>query len=425
MQIYDALRQRRARFRPPAGRPIGVYVCGITPYDTTHLGHAFTYLVFDVLIRHFEVARGWSVRYVQNLTDVDDDILRKAGEIGRDWRELGLEWTLRFRQDMAWLGLRPPDRFPGVSSVMPRIIDCVARLLSDGPAYAVGDSVYFSFDADREIQAEMGLDRQALLRIANERGNDPEDPNKRDPLDFVLWQAAKPGEPAWNSPWGPGRPGWHIECSSMALEHLGPRLDIHGGGRDLAFPHHACERAQCRPLVPDQPWTRIWMHCAMVEMDGRKMSKSLGNLVMLRELAEAYHPDAIRLYLLRHPYREAWSWSPERLAETEAWMQTLHAAIRRAPGRGRPLDPASFGPRFTAALEDDLNTALAIDVVLELADAIIAAGPGTDVRAAQDVLRSTAGRILGLRLAAFDSGPTEVEPWPEPEIADPDIARAD
>ena len=422
MYLYDSLQQARQRLRPTPGRPITVYVCGITPYDTTHLGHAFTYIVFDVLLRHLEVARGWHVRYVQNLTDIDDDILRKAAETGADWRELGLAWTRRFREDMAWLGMRPPDAYPGATSAMPEIVANIASLVATGQAYVSAGGVYFRVAGDPDFGAGLGMDPDTMLTLANTRGNQPDDPDKSDPLDFVLWQAAKDGEPAWNSPWGPGRPGWHIECSSLALKHLGDQVDVHGGGGDLAFPHHACERAQCRSLATAEPWTRVWVHTAMVEMDGEKMSKSLGNLVMIRELSRSAQPDTIRLYLLRHGYRQAWAWDPARFEETRAWTRTLHAAMRRGSGGGRPIEATSFGPRFTQAMEDDLDTSSAVAIVLELADAIIAAPPGSDVRIAQDLLRATAGRILGLRLEAFDTPPDALtEIWPEPLIAPPDL----
>ncbi|MCB0217099.1 MAG: cysteine--tRNA ligase [Caldilineae bacterium] len=425
MYLYDSLQQTRQRLRPSPGRPITVYVCGITPYDTTHLGHAFTYIVFDVLLRHLEVARGWQTRYVQNLTDIDDDILRKADETGSDWRELGLSWTRRFREDMAWLGMRPPDVYPGATSALPEIIANVASLVDAGRAYTRAGSVYFRVASDPDFGVGLDLDPEALLDLANRRGNLPDDPAKSDPIDFVLWQAAKAGEPAWHSPWGPGRPGWHIECSSLAMKHLGRQVDIHGGGGDLAFPHHACERAQCRTLATAKPWTRFWVHAAMVEMDGEKMSKSLGNLVMVRELSRSAQPDTVRLYLLRHGYRQSWQWDPARFEETRAWTRTLHAAMRRSSGSGRPIDVGRFGPRFTQAMEDDLDTPSAVAVVLELADAIIAAPPASDLRVAQDLLRATAGRILGLRLEPFDTPPEALETiWPEPLIEAPDLIYA-
>lgn len=423
MRLYDPTTGQLERFRPEPGRPVRVYVCGITPYDTTHLGHAFTYCVFDVLIRHFETTHGWRVRYVQNVTDIDDDIVRRARELGVGWRELGMEWTARFTDDLAALNLRPPDVYAGATAYVAPMLGHIARLVDGGLAYARDGGVYFRVDADPGFGRLTGMDRAEMLATANARGNHPDDPRKDDPLDFVLWQPAAPGEPAWHSPWGPGRPGWHIECSTLALALLGDRVDIHGGGADLAFPHHACEMAQSEALVPARPWVRWWVHTAMVRMDGEKMSKSLGNLVMVRDLRAAWEPDTIRLYLLRHGYREAWEWDARRLAETDAWTQKLHAAAARAPGHGTALDAASFGPRFTAAIEHDLDTPAAIGVALDLADAILAAPSGADVGLAQDVLRAVAGRVLGLWLKpAAAIAPQERRPWPAPETTPPDVA---
>lgn len=420
MRLFNSATQSVERFRPEPGRPVTVYVCGITPYDTTHLGHAFTYSAFDVLIRHCETTYGWRLCYAQNVTDIDDDILRRAAQLGTSWRSLGREWTERFTRDMALLQLRPPDRFVGATAVMAPLIARVEALLERQLAYARGGSVYFRVAADPSFGRWSGLGPEQMLAVANERGNRPEDPNKHDPLDFVLWQAAAPGEPAWHSPWGPGRPGWHIECSTLCGELLGTRVDVHGGGADLAFPHHACEEAQSLPLCPKPPWVRFWAHTAMVRKDGAKMAKSLGNLVMVRDLLAQQHPDTVRLYLLRHHYRAGWEWDAAKLEATAAWTRTLHAALAREPGRGAPLDPAGYGPRFTAAMEDDLDTPAALQVLMQLADDILAARQHADVTAAQDVLRAIGGRVLGLWLRP-DLDRESVPPWPEPELGAPDI----
>lgn len=423
LQLYNSRGRQRERFRPIAGQPVRVYVCGITPYDTTHLGHAFTYVAFDTLMRLMRHGHRWPVRYVQNLTDIDDDVLRKAGETGEDWRALGLRWTEQFRGDLAWLNVMPPDVYPGATSVIDRIIGHVGTLIDVGLAYERGGSVYFSADADPAFAADLGLDKDGLLALANERGNHPDDPHKRDPLDFVLWQAGQPGEPAWRSPWSAGRPGWHIECSTLALTHLGEQVDIHGGGGDLAFPHHACEESQSTPLTLRRPWVRWWMHVAMVEKDEVKMSKSLGNLVLVRRLAaEGHHPDTVRLYLLQHHYRQAWNWDPARFQAAEALTRTLHAAMARASAGHRILDLGRFGPRVTGALDDDLNTPAALDAALELADAIIEAPPGCDLQPAQDLLRASAGLLLGLHLDPVVPSPSElVDRWPAPLVSPPDL----
>jgi L-cysteine:1D-myo-inositol 2-amino-2-deoxy-alpha-D-glucopyranoside ligase len=422
MRLYNSLSRQIERFLPRAGNPVTVYVCGITPYDTTHLGHAATYTVFDVLLRHMDVVHGWPVRYVQNVTDVDDDILRRAAETGEDWRALCERWTARFTADMAALGLRAPDEYPGATAYVPEVQAYVASLLRAGAAYERGGSVYFRAGRAPDLGqlADPGTD---LLAVANERGNDPGDPNKDDPLDFVLWQAGRPGEPAWDSPWGPGRPGWHIECSAIARALLGLPVDIHGGGQDLAFPHHGCEMAQCQALGGPDPCVRVWVHVAMVHKDGRKMSKSLGNLVMVSDLLAATEPDALRLYVLRHHYRTAWEWAPEELEECRAWARALHAAARRRDGTGVELDPALFGPRFVAAVDNDLDTPTAIAVVLDLADAVLEAPANARVAAAQDVLFTLAGRVLGLWLrpyAEVGAAEREAAAWPEPRWRPPD-----
>ena len=426
LHLYNTLTHQLERFRRRTGEPVTVYVCGITPYDTTHLGHAFTYVTFDVLIRHLETVHQWPVRYVQNLTDIDDDVLKRATQTGEDWRSLGLQWTSRFTDDLTALNLRPPDRYVGATAQIAPIRANIEALLAAELAYVRNGSVYFRVAADPGFGALAALAHDEMLTVANERGNFPDDPNKADPLDFVLWQAGKPGEPAWHSPWGEGRPGWHIECSTIARALLGDQVDIHGGGADLVFPHHACEIAQCEPLTGVRPWVRFWMHVAMVRMDGEKMSKSLGNLVLIDDLLKAHPPDMVRIYLLSHHYRESWEWDPDTFAATAALTQTLHAAIARTSDKhdGRSLDPATYGPRFTSALDDDLDTRAALSIVLNLADDILAAPMGTDVRAAQDVLRVLAGQVLGLWLRPMDQIPA-AEPlkWPAPEIGAPDVER--
>ena len=423
MQLYDSARGRVERLRPRPGRPLALYACGITPYDTTHLGHAFTYLAFDVLARHASVTHGWRVHYVQNVTDIDDDILKRARESGEDWRALGQRWTAVFRDDLAALNLRPPDVMPGATSAIPEIITAVESLIASGRAYVRHGSVYFRVDADPGFGAIAGLSYEAMLTLASERGNAPEDPNKDDPLDFVLWQAGAPGEPAWHSSWGLGRPGWHIECSTLATHHLGDTIDVHGGGADLLFPHHACEIAQAEPLVGHAPWVRFWVHVAMVEMGGEKMSKSLGNLVLVRDLLREHEPDAIRAYLLGHHYRTAWEWDEAAFARAEPLARTLHAAAARPSGTGRVLDFGAYGPRVTAALDDDLDAPRALQALLDLADDVLAAPLGANVAGAKDVLYTLGHRLLGFWLRPYAQvGAAERISWPEPLMSPPDAS---
>lgn len=409
MQLYNTLSRSIETFAA-SGEPITVYVCGITPYDATHLGHAFTYTALDILIRYLEF-QGCRVRYVQNVTDVDDDILRKAKEIGEDWKELGDRWTARYIRDMIALNVRPPDRFPRATDVVPQIIEVVQQLIDAGVGYESGGSVYFHVAAWPEYGKLSDLTREEMLPVANERGNDPDDPNKRDPLDFVLWQAKSPGEPSWESPWGPGRPGWHIECSTMAMHFLGNTVDIHSGGADLTFPHHESEMAQAEGATDQKPFVRYWVHTAMVRHEGEKMSKSLGNLVMMRDLMKDWSPDALRLYMARHHYREAWSHSHQELHQASILAQRLQEAVVVGSRGRRRLDGRSTLERFTAAMDNDLDTPSAIAYLGDLATAILdAADEGWDVRSAQEALRSMSS-VFGLRLDAEEPELDVTERW--------------
>ncbi|MGQ9683036.1 MAG: class I tRNA ligase family protein, partial [Anaerolineae bacterium] len=314
VRLYNDLTQRLETLSAP--EPVSLYVCGITPYDTTHLGHAFTYCSFDVLVRFLEW-QGRRVRYVQNVTDVDDDILRKANEVGEDWAALGNYWVQRFAQDMATLNVRPPDLYPRATEAIPEIIALIEALLARGDAYERGGCVYL-----RSPRAGFGrlsrLPAEEWLRVANDHGNHPDDPLKEDPLDPVLWQAHRPGEPAWSSPWGQGRPGWHIECAALSMGRLGPQIDVHGGGADLVFPHHEAEIALAQAITQREPFARFWLHTGLVCYRGAKMSKSLGNLILVGDLLQRYDPDALRLYLASHHYRQPWCHDDSELAACAA-----------------------------------------------------------------------------------------------------------
>jgi L-cysteine:1D-myo-inositol 2-amino-2-deoxy-alpha-D-glucopyranoside ligase len=393
MKLYNTKSQTVEVFAA-RDHSVTLYVCGITPYDTTHLGHAFTYTSYDQLTRYLEL-KGFSVRYAQNVTDIDDDILKRAKETGEDWRELGARWTDHFINDMIALNVRPPDDFPHATDVIPEIIDSVKELIQAGLAYASNGSVYYAVGRYPDFGQLSHLPHEKMLPVANERGNNPDDPKKRDPLDFVLWQANAPSEPAWESPWGLGRPGWHIECSTMATKYLGIPVDIHGGGLDLCFPHHECEIAQIKPLLVDIPYVRYWMHTAMVEYQGEKMSKSLGNLVMVSDLIKTYSPDALRLYLGSHHYREAWSFNEEDLQHFQALADRFHQADKAVSGQGNPVSVGEFADEFEDAMENDLQTPSALRALEKLAQAVLDAGGQQDVKEAQETLRKY-GRVFGL-----------------------------
>jgi L-cysteine:1D-myo-inositol 2-amino-2-deoxy-alpha-D-glucopyranoside ligase len=374
-----------------------MYVCGITPYDTTHLGHAFVYVVFDTLGRYFQL-KGWPVRYAQNVTDIDDDVLRRAGQVGEDWKALGDRWTRRFIEDLDALNVLRPTYYPRATEEIARIIEMTRVLLGKGFAYEMNGSVYFHVDSCQSFGQLSHIPRGEMLPVANQHGNVPDDPNKRDPLDFVLWQAAKPGEPTWDSPWGPGRPGWHIECSAMSLHYLGETIDIHGGGGDLVFPHHECEIAQSEQYTGVRPFVRFWMHVAMVYHEGEKMSKSLGNLVMARDLLQAYSADAIRAYLLNHHYRSTWEYDEAELRAAVTRVERYTAASQAdAIAGGNPLDGMPYRERFVAAMDDDLDTRAGLSILDELAEATLAATGRQDLVAAQGILRELAG-VMGLGL---------------------------
>ncbi|MBA2633514.1 MAG: cysteine--tRNA ligase, partial [Chloroflexi bacterium] len=302
LRLHDARRGGLQPFVPIGDGPVGLYVCGVTPYDTGHLGHAFTYVSFDVLHRYLEYL-GHDVVYVQNLTDVDDDMLGKARQTGEDYLALGNRWVAAFLTEMAALNWLPPDHFPRATEHVPQMVAMIERLVANGLAYPAEGNVYFSVAADPRYGELSKLPREEMLPLANERGNVPDMPGKRDSLDFVLWQRSLPDEPTWQSPWGPGRPGWHIECSAMAVAYLGTRFEIHGGGGDLLFPHHESELAQAEGAGCERPWVAHWTHAGMLRYGGDKMSKSLGNLVLVRDLLRTYPGDAIRQYLVSRHYR--------------------------------------------------------------------------------------------------------------------------
>ncbi|QBI18909.1 cysteine--tRNA ligase [Egibacter rhizosphaerae] len=369
MRLYDTRRDRVVPF--VGARTVRLYVCGVTPYDATHLGHAFTYTAFDALVRLLE-HRGHRVRYVRNVTDVDDDILRTAREAGRSHEVIAREEVERFLSDCAALNLRPPDVEPWASEAVPAIQRAIAGLLEQGVAYDVGDGrVYYDVRAAGDALGALSkLDRETMLVEFGEKGGDPDAPDKRDPLDFLLWQPSAPDEPAWGSPWGAGRPGWHIECSAMAMEELGGVIDVHGGGRDLVFPHHEAEILQSEGLTGQGPFARWWLHTGMAGLDGHKMSKSERNLVFVADLRERYAPAAIKRYLLQHHYREDWSFDADQL---DAACQSVKAWADVAGDAGR--DEAAEA-RMVDALENDLDTPTALAVLDELAGA----GRGESVR---------------------------------------------
>jgi L-cysteine:1D-myo-inositol 2-amino-2-deoxy-alpha-D-glucopyranoside ligase len=396
LRLYNEQSRSLEPFKP-LGDTATIYVCGITPYDTTHLGHAFNYLSFDVLMRYWEYL-GYPVRYVQNVTDIDDDIIRKGKQVGEDWLALGNRWTRHFIEDMRALNVRPPDVYPRATDVIAEIQGNVQTLIDKGYAYAANGNVYYHVATNPQFGQVSGLEQDQWLPIANERGNVPDDPHKKDPLDFVLWQAQKEGEPAWASPWGMGRPGWHIECSTMSILHLGQVIDVHGGGGDLSFPHHECETAQSIGITGRPVFARFWMHAAMVRYQGEKMSKSLGNLIWARDLLQSHTADAVRILVNSHPYNETWEYDASELGPADEFASLLLSAVKVVGGGGPALPATEAVHAFEAAMDDNLNTRQALAALGGLADRIFAGTlAGSSVSEAQDTLRRLA-TVFGLRL---------------------------
>jgi len=400
MQLYDTLRGQKAKLEVPRDRPLTLYVCGVTPYDTTHVGHAHTYLIFDVLIRYIR-SQGGDVRYCQNVTDVDTPLFERAARDGVAWDALARRETAQFVSDCAALNMITPDFFPKASEEIATMIPIVERLIELGYAYVRGGSVYFSVKSDPGYGAMTRMGYDEMLATANERGNDPDDPNKRDPLDFVLWQTRGPGEPAWESPWGPGRPGWHIECTAMSTRYLGSQIDIHGGGRDLIFPHHPSEIAQTEPVTGRRPFARFWVHGGMAYLNGDKMSKSLGNMVFIRDALNEHSADALRWYLLSFPYRDDFHYERKGVIAAEGNVARLRDALTAGGGAApAAIDHSEVRAAFFAALDDDLQTPLALALLNGLSSDILAAAErGQEVCPAQAALREIAG-VIGFWAAA-------------------------
>jgi L-cysteine:1D-myo-inositol 2-amino-2-deoxy-alpha-D-glucopyranoside ligase len=366
LRLYDTARRAVVPFEPD--ELVRMYVCGITPYDSTHLGHAATYLTYDLLIRRLEDL-GHEVHMVRNVTDVDDSILPKARELGVPYLELAEREIMRFRADMEALEMRPPIAEPRATETIDEIIAMVERLLDSDHAYLTHGTAYFDVATAPSFGSLSHYSEEQMVRLARARGGNPDDPHRRRPLDFVLWQPSASDEPAWRAPFGVGRPGWHVECSAMSMQELGPTLDLHGGGTDLIFPHHECEIAQSE-AVTGLPFVRHWLHSATVAYEGEKMSKSLGNLVFISELRQKADPRAIRLALLHHHYRSGFEWHDTDIQDGTATLHRLVLAARKTDGP----DPRPFAARVRDAIDDDLDAPRALDALGELADAILSGG---------------------------------------------------
>jgi cysteinyl-tRNA synthetase len=445
IQIHDTLAGRKREFVPIEPGKARVYFCGPTVYDHAHVGHARSYVVWDVVVRHLR-ARGLEVRYVRNFTDVDDKIIKRASERGEDPAALAARFADAFEAEMDALGNARPDAEPRVTGTMPEIVALIGRLVDRGFAYVPGNGdVYYSV---RKFPEYCRLSRRNLDDLLAGARVEPGEA-KRDPLDFALWKAAKPGEPSWPSPWGNGRPGWHIECSAMTEKHLGLPIDIHGGGKDLVFPHHTNEIAQSVAASGDaleaEAFSRYWMHHGFVEIDDAKMSKSLGNVFTIRDVIERFDAEGLRFFLLGTHYRNDFNFTDGDLARAEKRLEYLYETVQKVEqiaGGAAPAPEAPFVEQARLALDDDFNTPQVLGILAEAFTAANAladrkgkktpeekaglAGFARDVRAVGAVLgvlqRPPAEALLAIRArAATRRG---IDPaWVEGRIAERAAAR--
>jgi cysteinyl-tRNA synthetase len=366
VEIYNTLSRRKQPLVPLEPGHVRMYVCGVTTYDRTHIGHGRTFVAFDVMQRWLRAA-GYRVTYVRNITDIDDKIIKRAAENGEMPSELTARFVKLMHDDFAALGMAPPDHEPRATQFVPQMLDLIALLEDKGLAYQAddGDVNYAvrSFPGYGKLSGRALDDLRAGERVAI-------DNSKRDPLDFVLWKRAKPGEPQWPSRWGEGRPGWHIECSAMASELLGHHFDLHGGGPDLIFPHHENEIAQSEGAY-DEPFADIWVHTGALRMGDDKMSKSLGNVVTIRDAMDRFDWEVVRFYLLRTHYRSQLQFAEEQIVESRSALSRLYTALRDTPGDGATIEwNESHAARFAGAMNDDFNTPVAIAVLFDLASEV-------------------------------------------------------
>ena len=401
MHLYNTLTRRKEPFLQ-INDPVRMYVCGVTTYDEPHLGHALATVIFEVLQNYMQY-RGVNVKRVQNFTDVDDKIIARAADLGMDADELAQAHVDSFYEAMDGLNVRRADVHPRVSEEMDNIIVLIQELVDSGAAYEADGSVYFRVSAAREYGHLSNRSIAVAAADAAEVGRLERDMSKERPEDFALWKAEKPGEPAWGSPWGPGRPGWHIECSAMARRHLGEQVDIHGGGLDLVFPHHENEVAQSETATGVCPFARFWVHNGLLSMGGDgKMSKSTGNFVTVRDALAEHSADTIRLWIFQSHYRKPANYDSGSLSAANRALQRLRnaASVRTVGDEAVSVDAAEFEQSFIEAMDDDLNTPRALATLFELANAIQrGVVDGQSVQGAQETLSTMCG-ILGINLSA-------------------------
>ena len=400
MKLYDSLTGEKREF-VPHDDTVKMYVCGVTPYSSSHVGHAMSYVYFDTLRRYLEYS-GYEVKHVQNFTDIDDKIIDAAGKQGTSPVMLVEELVEEYLMDMASLNVQPAHIYPRVTEEIPQIIDMISGLIDKGYAYESEGDVYYrvtGFPGYGKLSHRSLEGMMAGARIE-------QNVQKDHAMDFTLWKKSKVGEPSWPSPWGEGRPGWHIECSAMALHYLGPHLDIHGGGQDLVFPHHENEIAQTEAFTGQDPFASHWVHNGLLQMDQDKMSKSLGNLVTVRDALDKFGSDAMRLFFLNSHYHSPLAYSEDGISGQQRAADRLRAALEAPTGdaSAEAVDPEPYRARFIAAMDDDLNTPQALAAVFSLArDINRGRDEGKSLGAAQERLRELTS-VLGLRLEPVDTG---------------------
>jgi len=393
MKIFSTLSGQKEEFIPQ-GNTVTMYVCGVTVYDDCHIGHAMSYITFDAIKRFMEY-RGYTVKHVQNFTDIDDKIITRANTTGMSSKELSEKYIAEYFRDMDALNIKRATVYPKATEEMPEIIKIIQGLIEKGHAYESNGSVYFNV---KTFPTYGKLSHQNVDEMISKSSVDA---NVKDsPLDFALWKAAKPGEPSWASPWGEGRPGWHIECTAMSLKYLGTSIDIHGGGQDLIFPHHENEITQSEAYTGVAPFVRFWMHNGLLQLSGSKMSKSLGNLITVKSALEKFSSDGLRLFILSSHYRAPITWGDDSIQAAETGAERLREATTRVAGKvtSKSIDGASFKQRFIESMEDDFNTAQAIAVLFDLVKEINrGADDGKVISEAQKTLTELA-KVLGFTL---------------------------
>ena len=394
MKIHNTLSGKTEDFVAFDGK-VNMYVCGITPYSASHIGHAMMSVIFDVVRRYLEF-KGYDVRHIQNFTDIDDKMILAANSTGIDVADLAESNIADYLAEMDALNVARAHEYPRATAEIEKITEIIAKLIEKGYAYPVAGDVYFRVNRDEDYGKLSHRDLDGLIAGARVEV----DERKEDAMDFALWKSQKPGEPAWDSPWGMGRPGWHIECSAMAIKYLGSSIDIHGGGRDLIFPHHENEIAQSESFTDEVPFSRFWMHNGMLRLGEDKMSKSIGNIVTVGEALSSYSPDALRLFFLSSHYRAPLLYTEANVAGQERALERLKNAVRPASAAsvGSTIDVSPAKAQFVEAMDDDFNTPRALAAMFDLAREINRGkDEGADVLGAQDTLRELSG-VLGISL---------------------------